>query len=84
MIGLAMMLADVTAQAKRYSGRDPAPTDTVWTDLHIDREDFIEFCVELESAHGVDLRPVFERGGEFRDATIAEVASYIDAKLQRG
>ena len=74
------ILTDITARVKRYAGRAPSLTDKIGRDLRIDRGDFVEFCDEMEAAYGVDLRPLFEPTGTFKDATVAELAAYVSSQ----
>lgn len=72
------------ARAAVYAGRTPLPEEAIAGTLGIDRGDFIAFCVELETAYGVDLRPLFERDGAFKDATVAEIATYVSSRRISG
>lgn len=73
----ALVLADLVERATRYSGRPALADKTIYCDLGIDREDFVEFCEELEVDYELDLRLLFETNGEFRDATVGELAEHI-------
>ena len=79
-----------------YSGTNVSDLSSCYLDqdLHIDPEDFIELCQDLENTFNIDLRPFFEDGqpergrGPWRrkvarDVTVAELSSHIESLLQR-
>ena len=71
------VLADITNRVNRYAGRAALPDHTIGSDLEIDRGDFVELFEEIEAAYAIDLRSLFEPTGEFRDATVQELAEYV-------
>lgn len=74
------ILDDIVARVTRYTSRTPISTDTIWRDLGIGCEGFVEFCDELQSTYGIDPHPLFEDEGTFKDATVAAVAAYLSAR----